>query len=85
MSKEQTQAEIKQLKKSVKDLAERVTTLERQQTTMYPTWAPPVQPGAGPSTKCPRCGMVWTAVMSYSCPYADCPMQPQATCGAPRP
>lgn len=32
------------------------------------------------STICPKCGMEWKGVMSYSCPNMYCPIQPHAIC-----
>jgi hypothetical protein len=41
----------------------------------------PTLPDANPDVaKCGECGMVWKAVMHYSCGNPRCPMQPHITC-----
>lgn len=43
----------------------------------YPTDLPGF-PGP-PQVTCSKCGMVWSGVMGYYCPQANCPIQPKAT------
>jgi hypothetical protein len=78
-NKRQSTELLEEILETLRDIKRSLDELSGPQIPVYPPARPAYPPYLGSATTCPKCGMVWEGVMSYSCMHSDCPVQYRVT------